>query len=98
MPQRRIFHAVLEQKCAGARAEPVEAGGDGDGAGVAVVTEAGPDFFHAVADVEGVGEAVAGEVDLVDVEAAAVDEGAEGLAAAFFFARRDGDGGAVAEP
>ena len=56
-----VFHAVFEQKRAGAGAEPVETGGDGDGAGVAVVTEAGPDFFHAVANVEGVGEAVAGD-------------------------------------
>jgi len=70
----------------------VEAGGDGDGAGIAVVAEAGSISFDAVSDVEGFREAVAGEVDLVDVEAAAVDERAEGLAAAFFFAGGDGDG------
>src|SRR5439155_784071 len=59
---------------------------------------AGPDFLHAVADVERVREAVAGEIDLIDVEAAAVDEGAEGLAAAFLLASGNGDRRAVAEP
>src|SRR5258706_3889028 len=93
-----VFDAVLEEEGPGVGAKPVQAGGDGDGAGVAVVAEAGPDFLHAVADVERVREAVAREIDLVDVEAAAVDEGAERLAAAFLLAGGDGDRRAVAEP
>ena len=68
--------------------QPVQAGGDGQRAGVAVVAQPGADLFDAGADVRRVGEAVARQVDLVDVQRAAVDERAERLAAAFAFARR----------
>ena len=69
--KRRVFDAVLEQKRVAAGAQPVQAGGHGDGAGVAVVAQPRADLLHALLDVVGVGEAVAREIDLVHVKARA---------------------------
>jgi hypothetical protein len=66
--QRRILDAVLEQEGIAARAEPVQAGGDGDRTGIAVIAEPGPDLFDAGANVSRVGEAAPREIDLVDIE------------------------------
>ena len=68
VPQRRVLDAVLEHERVAAGAEPVDARGDRQRAGVAVVAQPRADLFDAGADVRGVGEAAAREIDLVDVE------------------------------
>ena len=63
-----------------------------------MVAQPGADFFDAVADVGGVGEAVARKIDLIDVQRVAIDQRPKRLAAAFSFAGGDRHGRAVAEP
>ena len=81
VPQGGIFDAILEDECIAAREKPVQARGDGERACVTVIAEASADFFDALADVSGIGEAVAGQIDLIDVERAGVRINGPALAA-----------------
>eukprot|EP00913_Durusdinium_trenchii_P008989 g8455.t1 len=96
--QRKILDAVFKQKRVAAGRQPVQAGGDGQRAGVTVVAGACSDFFDAGANVGGVGEAAARQIDLVDVERVPVDQRAKRLAAAFSFPRGDRYRRAIAQP
>ena len=68
VPQRRILDTVFEQKRIAAGAEPVQAGGRGHGACVAMVAESGADFLDALFDVVRIGKPIARKIDLVDVQ------------------------------
>ena len=48
MPQRRIFHAVLEQERVAAGAQPVQTGRRGDRARVAMIAQPRADLLHAL--------------------------------------------------
>ena len=76
----------------------MQAGSFGDGAGVAVVAGTCANFLYALLDVGCIGEAIAGEVDLIDVEGSLFDEWPERFASAFFFAGSNRYWGTVAEP
>ena len=84
--QRRVIDAVLEDERILRRAEPVQARCHRHRAGVAVVTDACSDLFDAGTNVSGVGESVPSEVNLIDIEAATIDQRPERLATALLLA------------
>src|SRR5207249_366057 len=81
-----------------ARAEPVQAGGHSDGAGIAMITQSGANLFHTAANICRVGKTAARQIDLIDVEGPAIDERAERFTSAFPFARGDRQGRAIPQP
>jgi hypothetical protein len=92
MPHRRVIDAVLENERIPARAQPVEACGHGDGAGITMVAKARTNFLDARADVGRIGEPAARQVHLVDIECVTIDERAKRFATALCFAGGDRDG------
>ena len=81
-----------------AGAEPVKRCRHGDRTGVAVIAEQGADFFDALTDIGRIGESVAGDIDLIDVEGPRVDQRAERFAAAFSLTGGDRNGRTIPEP
>src|SRR5262249_13871040 len=73
VPHGGIIHRILKQEGVTTGAQPMQTGGHRDRTGVTMIAEARPDLFHAGADVGRVGETVAGQVDLVNVQRAAVE-------------------------
>src|SRR5262249_44706448 len=96
--QGGILNTILEQKCVPAGAQPVQAGGRRDGAGVAVVAEPTADLLHSGANEGGVGETTAGEINLINIQRAPVDERAQRFSTALAFTCGNRDRRPVTQP
>src|SRR5262245_26851225 len=76
----------------------MDAGGHGQRAGVAVITQPRADLFHPRADVCGIRKAVSRQVHLINVERMPIDPRPKRLPATFTFAGSDGHWRAVSQP
>ena len=96
--QWRILDAVFKKKGVAACAQPMQARGGGDWAGVAVVAQTATNFLDPLFDVVGVGESVASQINLIDIQRRCLDQRSPRLAATLLLAGGNRQWRAIAEP
>src|SRR5438128_1024057 len=76
----------------------MQAGGDRQGTGVAMVAKPRADFLHTGPQICAIGETASRKIYLVNIKGMAIDQRSKGFASALRFPSGDGHGRTVAQP